>query len=119
MKHNSIWGISLAGFTAGAVNGLFGAGGGMVLVPLLTLLSDLEEDQIFSSSLAIILPICVISLTVTAITGTVAWADSLPWLFGSAAGGFAAALWGRKIPAVWLHRGLGILIIWGGFRYLC
>lgn len=119
MKRNNIWGIALAGFGAGAVNGLFGAGGGMVLVPLLTLLTNLEEDEIFSSSLAIILPICVVSLTVTALTGTVAWADSIPWLFGSAAGGLLAARWGRKIPVVWLHRGLGILIMWGGFRYLC
>lgn len=119
MEKHKIWGIALAGLGAGAVNGLFGAGGGMVLVPLLTLLSDLEEDEIFSSSLAIILPICIVSLTVTALTGTVAWSDSVPWLFGSAAGGLIAAKWGQKIPAVWLHRGLGILIVWGGFRYLC
>lgn len=119
MKHRNIWGAALAGLGAGAVNGLFGAGGGMVLVPLLSLLTDLEEDEIFSSSLAIILPICIVSLTATAITGNVAWGDSLPWLFGSAAGGVAAGFLGKKIPVVWLHRGLGILIVWGGIRYLC
>ena len=111
--------IGLAGLCAGAVNGLFGAGGGMVLVPLLSLLTNLEDEEIFSSSIAIILPICIVSLTATAITGTIAWGDSLPWLFGSALGGGAAGLWGKKIPTVWLHRGLGILIIWGGIRYLC
>ena len=119
MKKRKPWGIALAGLGAGAINGLFGAGGGMVLVPLLTLLTNLEEEEIFSSSLAIILPICIVSLTVTALTGTVAWADSVPWLFGSAAGGLLAARWGHKIPSVWLHRGLGLLIIWGGIRYLC
>ena len=119
MKHRNIWGTALAGLGAGAVNGLFGAGGGMVLVPLLSLLTDLEEDEIFASSLAIILPICLVSVTVTAFTGTLAWQDSLPWLFGSAAGGLAAGLWGQKIPVKWLHRGLGLLIIWGGVRYLC
>ena len=91
----------------------------MVLVPLLSMLTQLEDDDIFSSSLAIILPICIVSLTATAITGTVAWLDSLPWLFGSAAGGILAGVWGKKIPTVWLHRGLGILIVWGGIRYLC
>ena len=119
MKKRKLTGKLLAGLGAGAVNGLFGAGGGMVLVPLLSLLTDLEEEEIFASSLAIILPICVVSITVTAMTGTLAWPDSLPWLFGSAAGGLAAGLWGQKIPVKWLHRGLGILIIWGGVRYLC
>ena len=118
MKHNA-WGIALAGLGAGAVNGLFGAGGGMVLVPLLSLLTDLKDDEIFSSSIAIILPICLVSLITTALTGSVAWSASLPWLPGSAAGGYLATVFGKKIPAAWLHRGLGILIVWGGIRYLC
>lgn len=118
MKKRKYIGKILAGLGAGAVNGLFGAGGGMVLVPLLSLLTELEEDEIFASSLAIILPICVVSLTVTAITGTLAWREALPWLMGSGLGGIAAGVWGKKIPVKWLHRGLGILIIWGGIRYL-
>ena len=119
MKRRIPWGMLLAGLGAGAVNGLFGAGGGMVLVPLLSLLTDLEEREIFGSSIAIILPICLVSLTATAISGSVAWADALPWLFGSALGGILAGFLGRKIPTLWLHRGLGLLIIWGGIRYLC
>lgn len=119
MKHRKYIGMVLAGLGAGAVNGFFGAGGGMVLVPLLSLLTDLEEDDIFASSIAIILPVCIVSLAATTITGTVAWDAALPWLFGSAIGGILAALWGKKIPTLWLHRGLGIMIIWGGIRYLC
>jgi len=118
LKKRNYIGKVLAGLGAGAVNGLFGAGGGMVLVPLLGLLTDLEEDEIFSSGLAIILPICIVSVTVTALTGTLAWREALPWLMGSAAGGIAAGLWGKRIPVKWLHRGLGILIIWGGVRYV-
>ena len=110
-----IWGGAAAGLAAGAVNGLFGAGGGMVLVPLLGWLTDLEEDEIFASSLSIILPICVVSL---AASPAIAWSDALPWLPGSALGGVAAGIWGKKIPVKWLHRGLGIFIIWGGLRYL-
>lgn len=119
MKKFKYLGLLLAGLGAGAVNGLFGAGGGMVLVPLLSLLTPLDDREIFGASIAVILPICIVSLTATAITGTVAWSQSLPYLAGSAAGGLAAGLWGQKIPAKWLHRGLGILIIWGGIRYLC
>ena len=118
MKKRKWLGGMAAGLGAGAVNGLFGAGGGMVLVPLLSLLTDLEEDEIFASGLAVILPICIVSITVTAMTGSLPWQDALPWLPGSALGGIAAGLWGKKIPVKWLHRGLGLLIIWGGVRYL-
>ena len=113
------FGAALAGLGAGAVNGLFGAGGGMVLVPLLSLLTDLDDREIFPTSISVILPICLISLGVTALSGGIPWRQALPYLAGSALGGFAAGLWGQKIPAQWLHRGLGILILWGGFRYLC
>lgn len=112
-------GYALAGLGAGAVAGLFGAGGGMVLVPLLTLLTAIEEEAVFPSSISIILPICLVTLIATAMTGTVDWQQALPYLFGSAAGGFLAGKWGKNIPVKWLHRGLGILILWGGYRYLC
>lgn len=91
----------------------------MVLVPLLGLMTELEDQRIFPASLSIILPLCLVSLAVTAITSPLPWQESLPYLLGSAAGGTAAGLWGKKIPVKWLHRGLGILILWGGVRYLC
>ena len=119
VKKKSWLGMALSGLAAGAVAGLFGAGGGMVLVPLLTLLTPLEETEVFPSSITIILPICLVTLAVSAAVGTVPWQDALPYLFGSAVGGWAAGMWGRKIPVKWLHRGLGILILWGGYRYLC
>lgn len=114
-----IWGTALAGALAGAVNGLFGAGGGMVLVPLLTILAKLPEQAVFPASVSIILPICLVSLVITYFTGNIAWKEALPWLLGSTAGGILAGIWGRRIPVKWLHRGLGILILWGGIRYSC
>jgi uncharacterized membrane protein YfcA len=113
------YGILAAGICAGAVNGLFGAGGGMVLIPLLSALSDLREEEQFPASITIILPICLVSLSVTAVISGLEWRTALPYLPGSAIGGLLAGFWGRKIPTSWLHRGLGILILFGGFRYLC
>lgn len=118
MQRKYTFNIALAGAVAGAVNGLFGAGGGMILVPLLTMHRELKEDEIFPSSISIILPICLVSLIFTAIGEGVDYSASLPYLIGSAAGGFLAGMYGRKIPALWLHRGLGIMILWGGIRYL-
>ena len=112
-------GLILCGAAAGAVNGLLGAGGGMVLIPLLRWLGPLSEEEIFPASVSIILPVCFSSICFTALTGAMPWTEALPWLPGSAAGGLLAGFWGKKIPVLWLHRGLGILILWGGIRYLC
>ena len=119
MKKRSWAGIAIAGACAGMVTGLFGAGGGLVLVPLLSLLTDMEENRIFASSITIILPICAVCLAVTALTVGLPMKTALPYLLGSAVGGLFAGLWGRKVPALWLHRCLGIFILWGGYRYLC
>ena len=112
-------GLILAGFCAGAVNGLFGAGGGMILVPLLSLTANYREEEIFTASIAIILPICLVSLTATAWTGNIPWLEAIPYLPGSAIGGFLAGKYGKRIPSLWLHRGLGLMILWGGVKYLC
>lgn len=119
MHKHSYMRPALAGFCAGAVTGLFGAGGGMVLVPLLTALTDMEESEVFPSSISIILPICIVSLVFVFLEEGLDVTRAFPYLLGSAAGGFAAGKWGQKIPVKWLHRGLGILILWGGIRYLC
>ena len=119
MKRNAYIGSTFAGFCAGAVAGLFAAGGGMVLIPLLGCLTDMTEDEIFPASVSIILPICLVTLTVTGLNQGLPWLQALPYLFGSAAGGFLAGKWGQRIPVKWLHRLLGILILWGGIRYLC
>lgn len=119
MKNKYLFLTAAAGFCAGAVNGLFGAGGGMLLVPLLSKWTDLEDDDIFPASISIILPICLVSLSVTAWGSSLPWTEAMPYLIGSAAGGVLAGSFGKKIPVLWLHRALGLLIIWGGVRYLC
>ena len=107
----------LAGILAGAVAGLFGAGGGMVLVPLLSLLVKLPEDEIFPTSVAVITPVCIVCLLMAGTT--LPWQQAIPYLIGSCIGGIAAGLVGDRIPTFWLHRILGAFILWGGFRYLC
>lgn len=109
----------IAGALAGTVNGLLGGGGGMILVPLLAYSTDLSDSDIFPASIAIILPICLVSLFSLSHSESLPWKDALPYLFGSGIGGILSGIAGKKIPVKWLHRILGILILWGGFRYLC
>ena len=108
---------ALAGFLAGAVAGLFGAGGGMILVPLLALLVKLPEEEIFPASVTIVVPICVVCLIIAG--NPLPWHQAFAYLLGSCIGGVAAGLLGDRIPTIWLHRILGVFILWGGFRYLC
>lgn len=111
--------VGLAGAAAGAVNGMFGAGGGMLLVPLLTAMTDLEEDAVFPASVSVILPMSLVSLFIGSARTGLPWSQALPYILGSVGGGIIAGITSNKIPVKWLHRILGILIIWGGIRYLC
>lgn len=109
--------IALAGIAAGAINGLFGAGGGMVMVPALALTGEFQEEEIFPASISIILPACLVSLAAAGLSH-LPWMESAPYLAGSAVGGILAGLLGKNIPVKYLHRFLGVLILYGGIRYL-
>lgn len=118
MITNKSYALILCAICAGAVNGTLGAGGGMVLVPLLTWLARLEDDKVFPTSVSVILPICIVSLLLSP-SANLSFQKVLPYLLGSIAGGILCGFFGKKIPVKWLHRGLGVLMIWGGIRYLC
>lgn len=55
---------ALSGTAAGLVNGLFGGGGGMVLVPLLNGWCGLAGKQAFATCVAAILPLSAVSAAV-------------------------------------------------------
>lgn len=110
--------LSVAGGIAGMVNGILGAGGGMVLVPMLGKRTGLTEEERFPASVAIIAPICIVSLLISN-RWNLTPGQLVPYLLGSALGGIAAGIWGRQIPTTWLHRIFGILILSGGIRNLC
>ena len=110
--------IAIAGFVAGAISGLLGTGGGMLLVPMLTAMTDIDETDVFSTSVSIILPICVVAILFGIGTYGFPIQEALPYLLGGIAGGILAGIAGKSIPVKWLHRALGALILWGGIRYL-
>ena len=111
-------GAAVSGLLAGLVNGLFGAGGGMLLLPLLTHLCGLKAHEAFACSVCVILPLSLVSLGVYFLHGSLEFIQALPYLIGGAAGGVIAGLLLKKLSAVWLHRALGLLIVWGGLRLL-
>ena len=118
MRKFKFFGAAAAGLGAGIVNGIFGGAGGMVLIPALQFLTDVKEDALFPMSVSVMLPVCLLSLWITAQSTPLPWLDALPYLLGSVAGGVLVGLFGRRIPTVWLHRLFGVMILWGGIRYL-
>ena len=111
-------GAACSGLAAGLLNGLFGGGGGMLLIPGLKRFARLEEESLFPTSVSVMLPVSILSLGISAMNGPLPWHDARPWLIGSAFGGIAVGFWGKKIPVLWLHRMLGAMLLWGGVRYL-
>jgi len=67
-----------SGMAVGFVNGIFGAGGGMIAVPLLKK-SGLSQKQAHANAVAVILPITVISAILYLVKGNVTLHDS--WIF--------------------------------------
>lgn len=119
MGKKQLWSGVFCGGVAGIINGLFGAGGGMVLVPLLQKYCHIPDDKLFPTSVSIILPISLVSLSVHLSNSELPFRSCWPYLLGGCVGGVVAAFTGKKIPVKWLHRILGAMILWGGVKYLC
>ena len=109
---------AFSGAAAGLINGLMGAGGGMVLVPLLVRWCGLEDKHAFATAISIILPLSIVSIVVYAMEAPLPFADAWPYLAGGLAGGLLGGLLFRKMSANLLHKLLGAFILWGGIQLL-
>ena len=107
---------ALSGAAAGSANGLFGAGGGMILVPLLTRWAGLEDKKAFATSIAIIAPMCLTSILLYWYQGQLDLASALPYLVGGLFGGLLGGTLFRRMSPQLLHKLLGIFILYGGIR---
>ena len=106
----------VAGGLAGVANGFFGGGGGSVLVPVLTRYCKLEQRQAFATSVAVILPLCALSVAIYFFRGGLDFMAALPYLVGGTLGGWAGGRWFKGMKMGWLKRGFGLLLIYGGVR---
>lgn len=109
---------AVAGALAGALNGFFGAGGGMVLVPLFIRWVKLDERRTFATSVFIILPLCAVSAVVYLLKSRIDLMLTLPYLAGGLVGGFIGGRYFKSIPTALLRRLFGLLLIYGGIRSL-
>ena len=108
----------IAGVLAGVVNGLFGGGGGIPLLVLLTKWAKLDEKTAFATCVAVILPFCVVSAAVYFLRGGIPFVHALPYLAGGLVGGFIGGKVFRTVPGVWLRRIFAFFLLYGAWRYL-
>ena len=108
---------SVGGFLAGALNGLLGAGGGMIVVPMLQK-SGLKAQNAHATSVSIILPICLISALFYLTSGRVAWGDAAPYLLWGAVGSLIGAWILPRVKESFLRKLFGLLMIWAAVRML-
>ena len=88
---------ALAGGAAGLANGFFGGGGGMLLVPLLKNQCGLDQRRAFATSVAIILPLCILSSVLYWLRGGLDLGLALPYVLGGLAGGLAGGKLFRRV----------------------
>ncbi|MCI2105324.1 MAG: TSUP family transporter [Intestinimonas sp.] len=109
---------AVSGALAGLVNGFFGGGGGMLLVPLLARWCGLGQRRAFATSVAVIFPLCMLSAALYLYRVGLDLMIALPYLAGGLAGGFLGGRLFDKLDVNWLRRGFALLILYGGFRSL-
>lgn len=110
------WKYPIIGALAGLANGMFGSGGGLFLVPLLTSWTGIEQKRAFATSVAIIALLSPISLVVFFLRGTVDFGMAWPYLLGGAIGGVVAGVAFRKLSVTLLRRIFGALLLYGGIK---
>ena len=74
------------GLVGGLVNGLFGAGAGLLLVPLIELTSKLEEKKAHATTLSCVMVMCVVSSIVFMVNKQIDYKLTMWCLIGSIIG---------------------------------
>ena len=88
---------TLAGVFIGIVNGIFGAGGGMLAVPALSYILGYDERHSHATAIAVILPLCLVSTIVYALRSSFAWSVVIPTVIGVIVGGVLGAMLLKKL----------------------
>lgn len=115
----SLFGIGATGLLAGTVAGLFGVGGGIVMVPLLVLLFGREQHVAQGTSLAVMLPLSVAGCLRYAAKGNVEWTTALALSLGAVIGiTFLGAPFAHYLEGSVLRKLFGVLMIIVGLNMM-
>lgn len=105
------------GTVVGVVNGMLGAGGGLLVVPLLKK-SGLSQKEAHANAVAVILPIATLSGLLYLLGGHVQLGEAAVYMPTGLLGAWIGTLLLRKISTVWLARIFNGFMIYAGVRLL-
>lgn len=108
----------IAGGAAGLANGLFGGGGGMVFLPILSRWGNLSQRKLYATCVGVIFPVCLVSAAVYLWKGGVSLAAALPYLAGGLIGGFLGGKLYGKVPTKFLKWLFAAFLFYAGVKYL-
>ena len=108
----------LGGALTGTANGLFGGGGGMIVVPFLQRAAGYSALKAHATAIAVIAPASVFSGAVYALCGFTPLFVLLPVSLGVAAGGFLGAKLLARAPAPFVSLLFSLLMLAAGLRML-
>ncbi|HHV99526.1 MAG TPA: sulfite exporter TauE/SafE family protein [Clostridiaceae bacterium] len=108
----------IIGLVTGMVNGLFGSGGGTIVVPAMVLLLDTEEHKAHASAIAIILPLAIVSAVFYISNGFVNWGITIKVIIGGMVGGFIGAKLLNKCPTNLLRKIFAMFMIIAALRMI-
>ena len=109
---------SALGLIAGFLSGLFGVGGGLLIVPVLTLALGMDQRLAHGTSLAAVLPIAVSGLVGFAIEGSVDYQVALALIGGAMLGAVAGTRALHVLPTAVLARGFAVLLVLSAIRLM-
>jgi len=108
----------LGGVGAGLAGGLFGVGGGIVLIPLLTRRFGATQHQAHGTSLAVIGLSAIAGVIVYAWHGHVVWSTAAVVAIAGALTARFGARWATRISSAGLARAFAILLVLVATRLL-
>ena len=114
----SNWPARIAGGAAGLANGLFGGGGGMVFLPILSRVGTLEQHRLYATCVGVIFPVCAVSAAVYLWRGEIELMTALPYLIGGPIGGWLGGKLYGKVSVKLLKWMFAAFLFYAGVRYL-
>lgn len=115
MKNNMIK-IYMLGIFTGLLNGLFGSGGGTLLVPGMIFLLGIEEHRAHATTISVILPLAIVSTYIYYKSGIMSLGITLKVAIGGVVGGYIGAKLLNKIPSSVLRKIFAVFMMIAAFR---